>query len=348
MERREKETRMTQARELMTTDVVTVSPDTSTRGIARLLLDHAISAVPVVDTSGAPIGMVSEGDLIGRAEADRDARRDWWLALLAEGETLNAEFLTGLRDGEQTARDIMSAPVVTVDEAAEAADIARLLAAYRIKRVPVVRDGRIVGIVSRADILRAFAAEHTHEAVSAHHSHGQLSDAISYLDEQFLGRAPAAPDHPDHPDKKARDELGFSVADFRALVADSEHRKAEQRVDARHAAAERRRQRLRELITHHVADENWQSLLHRAREAAEHGEKEVMLIRFPSDLCSDHGRTINIADPDWPASLRGEPAELYLRWEHELRPRGFHLTARVLDFPGGVPGDIGLFLIWGE
>jgi hypothetical protein len=53
-------------------------------------------------------------------------------------------------------------------------------------------------------------------------------------------------------------------------------------------------------------------------------------------------------EPRWPGTLRGEAAEIYLRWERDLKPHGFHLTARVLDFPGGIPGDIGLFLVWGE
>ena len=75
------------ARDVMTDAVVSVHPDTTACQIARLLLDNGISAVPVVDSDGAPVGMVSEGDLIGRDEAARVARRDWWLALLAEGET---------------------------------------------------------------------------------------------------------------------------------------------------------------------------------------------------------------------------------------------------------------------
>jgi hypothetical protein len=87
--------------------------------------------------------------------------------------------------------------------------------------------------------------------------------------------------------------------------------------------------------------------MHGAREAAEQGEKEFMLLRFPSPLCSDGGRAINSNRPGWPQTLRGEAAELYLRWDHDLKPHDFHLGARVLDFPGGQPGDIGLFLSWG-
>jgi hypothetical protein len=65
-------------------------------------------------------------------------------------------------------------------------------------------------------------------------------------------------------------------------------------------------------------------------------------------LCTDHGRAINAPQQDWPKTLRGEAAEIYLQWEHELKPRGFRLTARVLDFPDGKPGDIGLFLAWSQ
>jgi hypothetical protein len=140
----------------------------------------------------------------------------------------------------------------------------------------------------------------------------------------------------------------LTVANFRNPVADSEHKEIEDREKARRAAAAGRRQRVNELIERHVSDENWRGLLHRAREAAEHGQKEFMLLRFPNQLCSDGGRAINTAEAGWPASLRGAAAEIYLRWERDLRARGYHLAARVLEFPGGMPGDIYLFLIWGE
>jgi CBS domain-containing protein len=144
-----------QAHELMTTDLVTVTPEMSVTEVARVLLQHRVSAAPVVDTNGTPIGMVSEGDLIGRSNADRIARRDWWLTLLAEGEDLNPDFLKTLRDPQLTARDVMVSPLISIAETADAADIALLLRERQIKRVPVLRDGRIVGIVSRADLLRA-------------------------------------------------------------------------------------------------------------------------------------------------------------------------------------------------
>jgi len=338
-----------QARDVMTSEVVSVPPDMPVREIARALLEHRISAAPVVDDAGIVIGMVSEGDLVGRSEAERAARRDWWLTLLAEGEPLNPEFLAALRRDDRTARDVMSAPVISVGEDAELADIAALLSQYRVKRVPVVRDGRLVGIVSRADLLRAMVqgATPVAAAVPAERPHGQIADLFATLDRRFFGGHAEAPATPPAQPQDAAEE-GLSVADFRSLVSGFERHRAEAAAASRRAAVERRSTEVRQLIDAHVHDDNWNVLVHRAREAAEHGERDFMLLRFPSDLCADGGRAINSALPEWPATLRGEAAELYRRWESGLKPRGFHLVARILDFPDGKPGDIGLFLGWGE
>ena len=338
------------ARDVMTPEIVTVGPDTPVRKIAELLLGKGISAAPVVDASGIPIGMVSEGDLIGRDEAARQARRDWWLTLLAEGTTLNDDFLASLRAPERTAREIMSAPVVTADEETDVGEIARLLAAYRIKRVPVVRDGRIVGIVSRADLLRALAAEQpeTRAPEAAARGHG-IFDWAKQVEERFLHDRGSAAGHPAiQPAAAEASGDRVSADDFRGLVEDFERREAEHQDGDRRAAAQQRRQKAKELIDRHLSDENWRALVHQARQAAEHGQKELMLLRLPSQALSDGGRAVNAPEPDWPKTLRGEAAELYLRWERDLKPHGFGLLARVLDFPGGMPGDIGLFLVWGE
>jgi len=322
-----------QARDLMTTDVTVVPPDMPARKIAMILLDRGISAVPVVDAAGAPIGMVSEGDLMGRREDARGQRREWWLTLLAEGEALNPEFLAHLRSMEFTAKDVMSTPVVTVSESTEAAEIAELLSSYRIKRVPVVRDGKIVGIVSRADLVR-----------------GQTGHPKPTRPPQPATKPPEAA----APQRAAAHAAGdaaaageFSAEGFRDLTLGFQHERIERQRAQAHTAAEERSRRIRELIDHHVVDSNWQTLLHGARVAAEHGEKDFLLLRFPASLCADGGRAINAPEADWPQSLRGEAAEIYLRWERELKPREFHLAAKVLDFPGGFPGDIGLVLSWG-
>ena len=146
------------ARDVMSKPAVTVHPHTPTREIARLLVEKGISAVPVVDDNGAPIGMVSEGDLIHPERAVRESRRQSWLEILAEGQPISSELLAWLHSQNHTARAVMSAPTITVSEDTELSEIARVLVTNRIKRVPVVRDGRVTGIVARGDLLRAMAA----------------------------------------------------------------------------------------------------------------------------------------------------------------------------------------------
>jgi len=333
------------ARDVMISAVVSVGPDTPMREIAKLLRDHGISAVPVVDGAGAPSGMVSEGDLIGRDETSSNARRDWWLTLLAEGETtLSADFTAGLHNPVRRAREIMVAPVITVGEETEVNEIARLLIAHRIKRVPVLHDGRIVGIVSRADLVRALASEEPKAAGA--NGHGMLAEAFAEIDHRFLHRQDHA--KPVEPPAPQPDDTTPTVSDFRSLVTDHDHKEVEHRQALGRAAAEQRQARVAALVDHHITDENWHSLVHQARQSAESGEEEFMLLRFPSQLCSDGGRAINVMAAGWTETLRGEPAELYLRWQRDLKPHGFPLGARVLDFPGGMPGDIGLFLRWGK
>lgn len=145
------------AADFMTRDVIAVRPDTPAREIAALLLKRGISAVPVVDDAGTPVGMVSEGDLLPRDESAREARHDWWLRLLAEGEELSPSFLSYVEHREQTARQIMSSPVVTVPITADIVEVAEVLITNRIKRAPVLDNGLIVGIISRADLVKAVA-----------------------------------------------------------------------------------------------------------------------------------------------------------------------------------------------
>jgi CBS domain-containing protein len=146
------------ASDIMSRPVVSVHPDTSTREIARLLLDKGISAVPVVDNNGAAVGIVSERDLIRPDRGAREAWRQSWLEIFAEGEPLAPELLAWLQSQSHTARAVMSVPVITVSEDTELTEIARVLHTHQIKRVPVVRDGSVTGIVARDDILRVLAS----------------------------------------------------------------------------------------------------------------------------------------------------------------------------------------------
>jgi hypothetical protein len=80
--------------------------------------------------------------------------------------------------------------------------------------------------------------------------------------------------------------------------------------------------------------------------AAERGEREVLAIRFPSQYCTDGGRAINNFEPGWPETLTGFAKRAYEFWDNELKPQGYKLRAQIMDFPGGVPGDVGIFLRW--
>ena len=82
------------------------------------------------------------------------------------------------------------------------------------------------------------------------------------------------------------------------------------------------------------------------RGAAERGEREVLALRFPSEYCTDGGRAINSFEPDWPETLTGFAKRAYEFWQLELEPKGYKLRAQIMDFPGGMPGDVGIFLRW--
>jgi CBS domain-containing protein len=145
------------ARQVMTSPVAYVMMETPLQEIANLLLREAISAVPVIDEGGHLVGMVSEGDLVRRGPAKNETRRSWWLDLFEGDTTKNEQLLNYLREHGLRAKDVMSDQVVSVNEEATIAEVAGLLETYRIKRVPVMRNGKLVGIVSRANLLQALA-----------------------------------------------------------------------------------------------------------------------------------------------------------------------------------------------
>jgi CBS domain-containing protein len=144
---------MLTAADVMTSDVVSVEPDTPVRDIAELLYSRRISGVPVVENDQV-IGIVSEGDLIGHVAAIGEPRRSWWLSLFAD-ESLSARDYA--KTHGRTARDVMTASVVSVEETATLAEMARLVERHRIKRVPVLRDGKLIGIVTRGNLLQGLA-----------------------------------------------------------------------------------------------------------------------------------------------------------------------------------------------
>lgn len=143
------------AADVMVTNVITVGPDACLQDVAHLFLTNRISAVPVVGSDGKILGIVSEGDLMRRAEAGTGRRRSWWLSLLTGRDVLAAEYI---KEHSRKVADVMTCEVITAAPETSLRDIASILEKNSIKRVPIVKDGKIVGIVSRANLLQALAS----------------------------------------------------------------------------------------------------------------------------------------------------------------------------------------------
>jgi CBS-domain-containing membrane protein len=143
------------ARDVMVSPVVTVTPSTSVKDVAKLFLKHSFSAVPVVDDKGAIVGIVSETDLMSRAEIGTERQRSWWLRLLMDDRALAADYIKshGVRVAE-----VMTLDVITASPDAPLRDVATLLEKHSIKRVPIVENGHLVGILSRANLVQALAS----------------------------------------------------------------------------------------------------------------------------------------------------------------------------------------------
>jgi CBS domain-containing protein len=143
------------AADVMVRRVITVGRDTTVQEIANILLANRISAVPVVDDSGAIVGIVSEGDLIHRVEVGTEHRHSWWLMLFGDKAAMARDYL---KSHATRAVDVMTKPVISAPPDLPLGELASLLERHRIKRVPIVDDGKLVGIVSRANLLQALAA----------------------------------------------------------------------------------------------------------------------------------------------------------------------------------------------
>lgn len=163
------------AKDVMTTAVVSVDLTMSVPEIARILLARRISAVPVVDDQKRVVGMVSESDLMRRPESQTERHPSWWLALLEAPDERAREYL---KSRGLSARDVMTREPVTVTEDASLEEIATLLEQKRIKRVPVLRAGKLVGIVSRANLLHGLIARGIQAPKSTAPDTGSVREAI--------------------------------------------------------------------------------------------------------------------------------------------------------------------------
>jgi len=143
------------ALDVMVRDVVTVHPDMDVAEAVKLLIEHDVSALPVLNNEGNLVGVLSEADLIHRAEIGTEKHRPWWLEAVTGGSTLAEEFAKshGKKVGE-----VMTDGVISVTEETPLSEIAALFERKRIKRVPVVKDGRLVGVVSQSNLIQALAS----------------------------------------------------------------------------------------------------------------------------------------------------------------------------------------------
>ena len=143
------------AAEIMTRKVLTTTPETSIAAAMKTMLDNGISGLPVVDAGGRLVGMVTEGDFLRRGELGTERRRPRWLEFLLGPGRIADEYVHS--HGRKVA-EVMTPEVASVDEDTAVGEIVRLMERRRIKRVPVLRDGRLVGIVTRANLLRRLAS----------------------------------------------------------------------------------------------------------------------------------------------------------------------------------------------
>ena len=158
-------------------------------------------------------------------------------------------------------------------------------------------------------------------------------------------------------ENEAQDKLGdetfMSADDLRNYMTEMQMAMAMTSVDGMDRAEKARQDLTKRLaepidLTPERLKEILQPLKAKLRLAAERGQTELMVMRFPNGICTDKGRAINNADPSWPETLTGRPRQAYELWRDQLRDAGFKLSAMIIEWPGGLPGDVGFFLKWGD
>lgn len=200
------------AQDVMTRDVISIDPDSTVLQAARLMLQHRISGLPVIDRQGDLVGVLSEGDFLRRREAGTEKRRSRWLEFIMGPGALATEYAHS--HGQKVA-EVMSTEVKTVDENASLEEIVELMERHRIKRVPVMCGHQLVGIVTRSNLMRAM--------VRGAHSTTATTNDDAAIREQVLaelqkqGWAPVATT-----DVAVRD----GVVEFSGVVIDDRQREA--------------------------------------------------------------------------------------------------------------------------
>jgi CBS domain-containing protein len=165
------------AMDVMVRDVITIGPEDTIADAAKLIAQNDVSALPVVDEEGQLVGIISEGDLMNREEIGTEVHHPWWIEAVTPAATLATEFA---KSHGKRVKEVMSDNVITATEETPLAEIAAILERNRIKRVPIIKGGKLVGIVSRSNLVQALASS---DATSA----GRL-DSNRIIREEILLR----------------------------------------------------------------------------------------------------------------------------------------------------------------
>ncbi len=145
----------------------------------------------------------------------------------------------------------------------------------------------------------------------------------------------------------AEDDLLMSVDELKHYVAEVEMAKAKQSLAAYNKAHEKQQELLAKLRSDApIDDATFRAFLMRLKTVASTGANRMMIGRFPSELCTDHGRAINQAEANWPDTLQGRARRAYELWREKLKPLGYKMEVIIVDWPQGMPGDVGMYLTW--
>jgi CBS domain-containing protein len=165
------------AMDVMVRDVITIGPEDTIADAAKLIAQNDVSALPVLDDEGRLVGIISEGDLMNREEIGTEVHHPWWIEAVTPAATLATEFA---KSHGKRVKEVMSDNVITATEETPLAEIAAILERNRIKRVPIMKDGKLVGIVSRSNLVQALASN---DAISA-----ERPDSNRVIREEILSR----------------------------------------------------------------------------------------------------------------------------------------------------------------
>jgi CBS domain-containing protein len=200
------------AADVMISSVITVGPNASVQEVAKILLANRISALPVVDEQGNLLGIVSEGDLLRRVEADTEYRHSWFAEQFGSKRSLAADYV---KSHSRKAADIMTRRVITATLDTPLHEIATLLEKNAIKRVPIVVGGKIAGIVSRANFLQILARNAKKSPAGTHVQDSKIRRSV-------IAQLNAQPWRPSMLNVTVQD----GVVDLWGLVNTEEERKA--------------------------------------------------------------------------------------------------------------------------